>query len=268
MTYTTRTFGVDVQIETDISELLDRIDLCLPACPTSGGGTAPRLAYHVRRTGPHASSIVVVRNRRAIARVADVDEACHRLVRDAQASIGRLTPRFAWLHAGVVAVGGRALVLPGRSGTGKTTLVEALVGAGAQYGSDEFAIVDDAGRVYPYPRALGRKSPDHHTTWIRASHIGATTMEPARPAAAVVFTAFEPGAELRPTLLTPASAALRLIGSALAARGLPDTTLRSVRALLSGATAFASTRGEAADAALHLLDLVSQPRHSKTEDQS
>ena len=60
-----------------------------------------------------------------------------------------------FVHAGVVAVDGRALLLPGGSFTGKTTLVAALLRAGAQYGSDEYAVLDEAGLVLPaYPRPL------------------------------------------------------------------------------------------------------------------
>src|SRR4029453_11068539 len=42
-----------------------------------------------------------------------------------------------FVHAGVVEWRGRAIVLPGRSRSGKTTLVTALLRAGARYYSDE-----------------------------------------------------------------------------------------------------------------------------------
>ena len=47
-----------------------------------------------------------------------------------------------FLHAGAVAWGGRAILFPGRSHTGKSTLVRTLVSAGATYLSDEFAVLD------------------------------------------------------------------------------------------------------------------------------
>jgi hypothetical protein len=59
------------------------------------------------------------------------------------------------LHAGAVADGGRAILLPGPPESGKTTLVGALVQGGAGYLSDEAALVDMVtGRLHPYPRAL------------------------------------------------------------------------------------------------------------------
>src|SRR6185312_3555780 len=61
---------------------------------------------------------------------------------------------FLFVHAGVVGWRGRAIVLPGRTHAGKSTLVAALVRAGATYYSDEYALVDGDGRVWPYPRPL------------------------------------------------------------------------------------------------------------------
>jgi hypothetical protein len=59
-----------------------------------------------------------------------------------------------FVHAGVVGWQGWAILIPGRSMTGKTTLVKALVEARATYYSDEFAVLDKAGRVHPYPVPL------------------------------------------------------------------------------------------------------------------
>ena len=59
-----------------------------------------------------------------------------------------------FVHAGVVRWRGMAIVIPGRSLTGKITPVLELVRLGAVYYSDEFAVLDDTGRVYPYRRSF------------------------------------------------------------------------------------------------------------------
>ena len=58
-------------------------------------------------------------------------------------------------HAGVVAIDGRAVLLSGRSGRGKSTLTLGLVRGGAEWLSDELALVaaDDV-TILPFPRAL------------------------------------------------------------------------------------------------------------------
>jgi hypothetical protein len=60
-----------------------------------------------------------------------------------------------FLYAGVVAWQGHAIVFPGRSLSGKTTLVREMLRLGATYYSDEFAVVDNSGLVHSFPRPLG-----------------------------------------------------------------------------------------------------------------
>lgn len=60
------------------------------------------------------------------------------------------------MHAGVVSVEGRAVVLCGEANRGKTTLTLALVREGFKFLSDEVAFIDRRrGVVQPFPRALG-----------------------------------------------------------------------------------------------------------------
>jgi hypothetical protein len=61
---------------------------------------------------------------------------------------------WTFVRAGVVAWQGKALLIPSDSFGGKTTLVKALVEAGATYYSDEYGVLDDDGHVHPYPRRL------------------------------------------------------------------------------------------------------------------
>jgi hypothetical protein len=62
--------------------------------------------------------------------------------------------RHVFVHAGCVVVDGRAILMPGRSMSGKTSLTAALIRAGASYWSDEYAVLDSRGSVRPYPRRL------------------------------------------------------------------------------------------------------------------
>lgn len=58
------------------------------------------------------------------------------------------------IHAGVVAWAGGAILLPGSTHAGKSTLVAELVKLGAMYFSDEYALIDADGWVHPYPRPM------------------------------------------------------------------------------------------------------------------
>ncbi len=67
--------------------------------------------------------------------------------------VQRLTGLHA-IHAGAVLIGDKALVLPGASHSGKSSLVAELLRRGAVCLSDEYALIDAEGLVHAYPRAL------------------------------------------------------------------------------------------------------------------
>lgn len=69
-------------------------------------------------------------------------------------AIIRKIRRYLQLHAGVMSLEGRGIVMAGQPGSGKTTLSAGLMARGWQYLSDEFALIDRAGRLQPYPKAL------------------------------------------------------------------------------------------------------------------
>jgi len=58
------------------------------------------------------------------------------------------------LHAATVAVRGLCLSCAGASGAGKSSLCTRMLLAGGTYFSDEYTLLDKAGRVLPFPRPL------------------------------------------------------------------------------------------------------------------
>jgi hypothetical protein len=63
------------------------------------------------------------------------------------------------IHSAVVERGGRAVIMPGEPGTGKSTLTAALVNRGWRLFSDELALIDIASRrIVPMPRPVSLKN--------------------------------------------------------------------------------------------------------------
>lgn len=81
--------------------------------------------------------------------VSDIAEACAEINRHAVA-----TCPFPAAHAGVVEMGGGAIVVPADSGVGKSTLVTALCRLGARYVSDEALVLDGTGAAHGYPKPV------------------------------------------------------------------------------------------------------------------
>ena len=73
--------------------------------------------------------------------------------------IGTSAYRYLMIHAGTVAFGDRALILPGTPGSGKSTLSAALHLRGARLLSDEFGLIrPESGELLPMPRAIPLKN--------------------------------------------------------------------------------------------------------------
>jgi hypothetical protein len=158
-----------------------------------------------------------------------------------------------FVHAGCVEVDGQAILLPGRSYSGKSTLTAALVAAGAGYLSDEYAIFrQETGLIYPFPRTIHLRQ--EQPSWL-------STLTPPTPPSyfdglplgAVVKVKFSAEATWDGQACSPGQAALHLFDNTVAAQRLGAEALRIFAATLSGKRHWQGQRGSAEDAAVKLL---------------
>jgi hypothetical protein len=158
------------------------------------------------------------------------------------------------VHAGVVVVGGQAVVLPGRSCSGKSTLVLALVQAGAAYLSDEYAVFDADGVVHPWRRPLSLRNLDGTAMM----SVPADLLPPPAGAGrfrvgAVVATRYVPGARWRPRRRSPAEGVLPLLDNTVMAQSHPRLALATLGRAVATAVVLDGPRGEAGPTAASLL---------------
>jgi hypothetical protein len=174
-----------------------------------------------------------------------------------QSHVALEAPDFIFIHAGVVADGGSALLLPGMSFAGKTTLVRSLVKAGAVYYSDEFAVLDATGRVHPYPRPLSYRPPDGGPSVdYRVEQLGGAVGDQPLSVRLVVAARYRPGVEWDPEHLSAGAGALILLENAIPGQDRPDQTIRHITRAIAGATVLHGERGEADEIAGELLEAL------------
>jgi hypothetical protein len=185
------------------------------------------------------------------------DGAVERLVADIERWIAMTSTDVVFLHAGVVSRRGRALVLPGSRLAGRTTLVAALVRSGAGYLSDLYAVLDEDGRVHPYPRPLplGRPATPGPYGGPHALATGPPPDAPPIDIGMVARLAYHPGG-WRAEPLTRGQATLALIDAAVTGEARTAEVAAVATAAVRGAVAMAGTRGDAGTAARRLLDLM------------
>jgi hypothetical protein len=163
-------------------------------------------------------------------------------------------PEHVFVHAGVVGVGERAIVLPGRSFAGKTTLVAALVKAGAEYWSDEYAVLDADGLVHPYPKPLSVRIDNTRATEEQpVESLGGRAGDRPLPIALIAFTSYRPGISWAPRACTTGEGAVKLLEHSIAARSRPEQVLAAVRHAAADAVILEGDRGDADETASALL---------------
>ena len=171
--------------------------------------------------------------------------------------VGRRSPNRLFVHAGVIAWKDRGIVLPGRSGAGKTTLVGALIERGATYYSDEYAVLDDTGLVHPYTRGMSFRRGSHRRVRRDAEqHFGASHGTAAIPIDIVVHTRYRAGAVWNPRVLTRGEAALACFANTLAARERPAFAFSVLSNAFLSVVAIESDRGEASFTADAIISLA------------
>lgn len=205
---------------------------------------------------------VLYRDATQLARTFDLEEVRRAFDRDVSMLIGSSSSRRVFVHAGAVAFKGQMILVPGRSFTGKTTLIRALVEAGGVFYSDEFAVLDPQGRVSPWAEPLSirshgsRRPAEPHSPESLGIEVGRAVL----PVSLVVLTSFEKGRRFRPRKVTRAAGTLGLLEHTLPARRRPRASLRALMAAVSGARILKGTRGEAGEAARAIVRFVEASR--------
>lgn len=158
------------------------------------------------------------------------------------------------VHAAVIALGDRLVVLPGPSFTGKSTLCAAAVDGGHVVWSDEYALIDPAtGEVTGWPRRIKVRDSDGGT---RRVSIGSMSPRPAQRAGLLAFVAYEASGEVALDVqpITAGDAAMRLLGNTVCAQLRPSDSLAAATALARSCEAVAGVRSSAAEMLSALLD--------------
>ncbi len=244
-------YGLRIGIRVNDPSALDRVSDLLPYGWKPGrsaivdhlyslwlGGAGPR--RNVRRFN------LLHANAAGVARSLDLEAVFRALESDLEVYVAERARRRVFVHAGVVSWQGRAIVIPGSSFTGKTTLVAALLRAGATYYSDEYAVLDARGRVHPYLRSLSiREGSNGQSKRLPVKSLGGVSGNKPLPVGLIVFTEYKPGKKWRPRSLSTGRAALKLLAHTVPARRRPQRALASLRHVVAEAKALKSVRGEA-----------------------
>lgn len=171
------------------------------------------------------------------------------------AIVQRLSDHVA-IHAGVVKIGAHALLLPGKTHMGKSAMVAELLRQGAEYLSDEFAIIDAAGRACAYPRPLLLRNSGPDQVAVLPDRWNARIPESPVPVGWILALQYDRGASWRVTPMSQSEALLTLLQNTPHVLSDQPQAFANFQRASSAARCYAGCRNEASVAAEHILRLV------------
>lgn len=259
---TVTAFGRRIGIRTDKPEVLSEIAAYLP--PGSSVIDEPYVdhLYSLKVGGPGARPnsrhfTLLYSGLQRIARTMVLTEALDALREDLEQYVAVHAKDRVFLHAGVVGWRDKAIVLPGRTFAGKSTLVAALLQAGAIYYSDEFAVFDEGGHVYPFARPLAIRTPSGDSVSRHGpEQFGAGVGTVGLPVGVLAFLEYRKDAADRIREFAPSRAALQMVPYAFCATVQPERTVLTLATAVQNCRILRGRRGEASVTAERLLSLL------------
>ncbi len=252
-------YGLKIGVRVNDATVMERVRGCLPpgwkpaASPFVDHLMSLRIGGTAQRSNVRNYSLLYGGLAR-LARTMDVEELFQALENELQLHVAEWAQKRVFVHSGVVGWKGRALLIPGRSMSGKSTLVAELVRAGASYYSDEFAVLDGHGRVHPYPRLLALRQPNgERARRVSATELGGSTGTAPLPVGLVAVARYRPGAAWKPRPITQGAGVLELLDHSIPAMRAPETVLNTLKCVVQKTRTVKNTRGEDQETARALL---------------
>ncbi|HKX84897.1 MAG TPA: hypothetical protein VJL58_11795 [Pyrinomonadaceae bacterium] len=185
------------------------------------------------------------------------DVALEWLMSDIRLTAGENAVGRIFVHAGVVAWKGKAIVMPAHSMRGKSSLTAALIERGAVYYSDEYAIFDAQGYVHPFTKDLSIRGDLKSRRQIDypAEAFGAVAATERAPVGMILLTEYGPRARWKPRILTAATGLLEMIRYTLPIRRDPKFTLTVLQHIAKNNLIIKTKRPDAKDAVDRIIEL-------------
>jgi hypothetical protein len=250
-------FGVSWEIRADdVSAyhlLLDR----LPSVSTPTSGRTMARTYVFRTLPSSASegevSYMLAADERPLVRSSEPEVVADAFEDDLKCLLAERSPRKIFLRAGVVGWRDRAIVIPGVPHSGKSTLVRALVGCGATYYSDEYAVIE-GNTVLPFPARSANWTLPGTALSYWMDELGKNGELKPLPIGLVLFAPYQAGAVFKPKLLPRGRSLLGMFKHAVASQRNPERVLRALEVVSRRCNGLEGVRGDAHTAASYLID--------------
>lgn len=253
-----QSFGVKIGIESaediDIRSVINKFRIALKYDFTEIAKDQVEFSYLIRRNPRDIFELV--KNGKIFHRSGVEEMILDLLESQVRITIAEFAVEKVFMHAGVVGWKGNAIIFPGKSFFGKTTIVAELVKRGAEYLSDEYAVVDENGFVYPFPKMLSLRGiiDDFRQVDMAVEDLGGIASEKKLPVGMVLFTEYNSEAKWNPVKLSMGEGLMEMIPHTIPIRNNPKFSLNVLNKIVNRAIISKTQRGEAEIFAEIILD--------------
>lgn len=243
-------FGVEIGIECDEIEILSRIKNILPdVIPNNLRFKKSAKPEHLFKIEHEQSSgkIKVSKNDEESLIYGNEDRLIEYLSSQIRITVAEFAESKVFLHAGAVGWKNSAIIIPGKSFSGKTTLVSELIRHGAEYYSDEYAVLDEDGFLHPYPKMLSMRGivGEYEQVDTSPDLFGAKIGRKKIPVGLILITEFKKQAKWKPKILNPGAGVLEILQHTIPIRFKPDFVLNVLKKTAGRAIIAKTKRDEA-----------------------
>lgn len=255
-------FGAVMEIACTDREILKQGIEALPGYWLRSEGGRPDVCFGIEtaiRRQEGEKHFLFRENGKALGSAINGAQALHRLAKRMDYYLGAYARDCAFLHSGVILHNGRAVLIPGLSHTGKSTLTAALVRIGAHYVSDDVAVIDRTGRAYFLSRAISLREDVAEAFDFPFAANFEFLREGTLPVEAILLLNYckgEIALDMRP--LSKGETALRLIANCMNGRNEPETAIHCCVEAVRQAICCEGVRGEAEAVAPLILSFINE----------
>jgi hypothetical protein len=253
--FSIRAFDLEIRIECDSAEMRDSLDrFLLPPLPRSGN-SAEAVDVSIR-IEEKSDCFRILLNEEAISSALTINETALATVKALDDALVRRLKGLRAVHAGAVVLEGRALLIPGGTHAGKSSLVAELLRRGAAHLSDEYALVDGEGRVHAYPRPLLLRNSGPKQSLVLPRDLEASFQLHPVPVGWILAVDYVPNAAWTIHEVSQGEAVLLLLRNTPHEMSQSPEMIEYFQRSAANAECYVGIRGEAAGAADRIFDLI------------
>ena len=243
-------FGVKVGIISNDPQLLDKIKMMLPLLiPDNFLFVRNQNLQHTFTLERMDDSVTVAiyKNSEKLTDYYNDDSLIEYLSSQIRITVAEFAESKVFIHAGAVGWKDFAIIIPGTSFSGKTTLVSELIKAGAVYYSDEYAVLDEDGYLHPFPKMLSMRGiiDDFQQVDTAPEVFGARIGSKPIQVKMILITQYKKNGKWKPQILNTGEGLMEVLKHTIPIRLKPEFVLNVLKKTASRAIIAKSKRGEA-----------------------